>query len=154
MPQAAVLEKEPLQQSPRRFELPDLDTHGGWLVQRLVSAYRHLNDRQIAGWLRGLMYQNEFSFVYLPNSVGLARAIQPDILVPRVMIQEHFLWAKDPKDNQQVQEAASIYDWWKKWAVLKDAQLRLVGEHSDVPPALIEKKLGPLLERTQAFVRL
>src|SRR5262245_6892951 len=89
MAQAATVTKGPEfvieRANPRRFELPDLDRHGGWLVERLARAFfkttqsenalpaGQTNSSQLASFLKGVVYSNEFHFLYLDHAVGLAQ---------------------------------------------------------------------------------
>jgi hypothetical protein len=138
----------------RRFELPDIDRHGSWMMRRLIMAYPHLTERTAIGWLRNILYQNEFLFLYQDHSVALAQAVRPDALTPRTSIWEKFVWAQDPKNAEHQAEAALFYDHFLKWAGHQDAELIVVEEQSDVPHDLIKAALGKLLERRQIYARL
>lgn len=146
----AILEK-PTINTVRRFELPDLDRHGIWIVKRLLAAYPHLNERQLAGWLRGLIYSNEFLFLFQEHSVALAHAMRPDILTPRVMVYEKFVWAQTP---EYVPEAALFYARIKTWAQQQDAEQIIVEEQTDVPHEMIREHLGRINERRIMFARV
>jgi hypothetical protein len=135
----------------RRFELPDLDRHGGWMIKRLLTAYPHLNERQLAGWLRALIYNNEFLFLYQEHSVALAQTIRPDTLTPRTMVYEKFVWAQSP---DYISEAAFFYDRIKVWAQQQDAEQIIVEEQTDVPHEMIREHVGRILERKILYARL
>jgi|SRR5215475_9732825 len=146
----AIVEKAPAN-TVRRFELPDLDRHGGWIIKRLLNAYPHLNERQLAGWLRGLIYSNEFLFLFQEHSVALAHAVRPDILTPRTMVFEKFVWAQSP---EHVVEAAFFYERIKVWAKQQDAEQIIVEEQTDVPHEMIYKALGRVNERRIMYARV
>ena len=55
----------------RRFVLPDLDTHGHWLIPRLMAAYPQLSQRYLIGWIRNLLYDNSFLFLFQDHGVAL-----------------------------------------------------------------------------------
>jgi hypothetical protein len=135
----------------RRFELPDLDRHGIWLIRRLIAAYPHLQERQVLGWLRGLVYNNEYLFLAQEHSVALAQAVRPDALTPRTVVIEKFVWAQAP---EYVEEAARFYERLLVWAKQQDAEQIVVEEQTDVPHEMIRAKLGRLLERKQMYTRL
>jgi hypothetical protein len=135
----------------RRFEVPDVDRHGIWMIERLKTAYPHLDQRQMVGWLRGLVYNNEFLFLFQEHSVGLAQAVRPDPFTPTVVIWERFVWAQSP---EYVEEAAAFYERFAAWGKHKDASSIVVDEQTDVPNELIEKCLGELSERKQVYARL
>src|SRR5262245_649583 len=128
MPQAATVEK-PIREeiivpsALRRFELPDLDRHP-WILDRLLKAFPHLGQVQLIGWLRGILYQPEFHFVFQPNACGLAQVTREHTLVQAPILTERFVWAANPQDKQHVAEAAEIYGAFKKFA--KDKGIEVV----------------------------
>ena len=138
----------------RRFEIPDLARHGGWLMGRLTKAYPHLTDREIQGWLRALIYNNECRFLYQENSVGMAQVVLNHTMTPRPVITERFVFAENKDDPAHVAQAANFYDEFARWAKNKSADTILVEELSDVPHELIKERLGRLFTRQQTFARV
>ena len=140
---------------PRRFELPDLSQHGDWLLKRLLAKYKHLTEQQLAGWLRGIVYNNEFFFQYLPHAVALFQVERGHTLNPQPLIREHFVWALDSKNPEHVDEAAEFYASVLKWAKSQNAGIIIVEENSDVPSEIVKSKCGArVFTREQKFVRL
>lgn len=152
----AVAEKlEPVQDvTPRRFEMPDLARDGGWVLARLLKVYNHLNEQQMAGWLRGIIYHNEFLFLWLPNAVALAQVERGHTLSPRPLVREHFVWANDPQNPRHVAQAAQMYERIREWARQQNASVMIVGEQTDVSADVIGQLFGKVLERRQKFVRV
>ncbi len=151
-----VLERpvEAPQLSPRRFEVPDLSRDGGWVLQRLRKVYKHLNEQQLAGWLRGIVYNNEFLFLWLPNAVALAQVERSHTLSPAPVVREHFVWANDPKDPHHLGQATQMYERFREWAKQQDASTIIVAEQSDVPLETIQKMFERIGERKQKFVKV
>jgi hypothetical protein len=140
---------------PRRFELPDLSQHGGWILNRLAKVYRHLNEQQMAGWLRGIVYSNEFLFLYMPHSVALCQVERGHTLIPAPVVREHFVWAMDPANPAHVDEAAEFYTNIMRWARQQSAGTIIVENNSDVPHETVVKKCEKrVFTREEKFVRL
>ena len=138
----------------RRFEVPDIHYHGGWLIKRFVAAYPHISERQLPGWLQATVYNNEFLFLFQENSCALAQMLRPDPFTPKTVIYERFVWARDPKNQDHVAEAARFYERFKVWAAQHEASHIVVGEVTDVPREMIGAIMGKLLERRELFARL
>jgi hypothetical protein len=135
----------------RRFQVPDVERHGGWMAKRMAQAYPHLTERQVPGWLRAVVYMNEFLFLYQDHSVCLAQAMRPDPFNPKIVVWERFVWAEEAR---YAEEAAEFYARIKMWAIQQDVDTIVVGEQTDVPLEMIKAKLGKLLERRQTYVRV
>lgn len=140
----------------RRFELPDIDRHGVWLFERLKAIYPHLNDRSINGWLRSVLYSNEFKFLYQDNAVGLMQVVGAHTLAPVPIIEERFVFCRERENLNHIQEAAYFYADFRNWAKHHGAQVMTVGEFSDVPPDLIKERLDGvrLFNKETKFIRL
>ena len=155
----AVVEKEthlPPQSAPivRRLELADLSRHGGWLMKRLQAAFPHLTDREMNGWLRGIIYVNEFCFLYQENSVGLAQVISNSTLTPEPVMYERFVFCEDKDNPEHVAQAAVFYEEFGRFAKNKGIKTIIVEELTDVSHDLIKDKLGRLFTRQQVFARV
>lgn len=137
-----------------KFALPDLDRHAAWLLPRLRQAWPHLNERALIGWLRGLIYSNEFLFVTQPHAVALAQMIGSHTLSPKPIVQERFVWVEDRENKAWVNDAAAFYPRIKEWAKALGAEQVIVEEMSDVPHDLIAKAAGRVFKREQQFVRV
>lgn len=140
----------------RRFERPDLDRHGKWLLPRLLQAFPHLNERSAAGFLAGMIYNNEHLFLYQPHGVALAQIMSEHTLAPKPVIWERFVWAEDPKDAAQVEAASHFYSEIHRWAKGLRCEIIVVEELTDVPHEMVRKRLGRVfnLDRQQQFVRV
>lgn len=137
----------------RRFELPDLARHGGWLMDRLLKAYPHLTQRELQGWLRGLIYNNEFLFLYQDHSVACAQVVRPT-LSPKPVIQERFVFVETRGSAPHIDEASYFYEHMLRWAKAQGADTITVGELTDVPVEKIRDRIGRVYERKQLFARV
>jgi hypothetical protein len=138
----------------RRFQVPDLDRHQGWLLPRFKAAYPQVTDRERAGWLRGIIYQNEYLFLFQDSCVALFQVMRGHTLAPQAVIMEHFVWCED-KDNAEHQaQAANFYSEVQTWAKHQGAGTIIVEINSDVPHDMIKERLGRLFTRQEIFARL
>lgn len=138
----------------RKFQLPDLDRHGRWILPRMASAWPHLNERALVGFLRGILASNEFLFLYQPHGVALAQMIGTHTLSPKPIVQERFVWVEDRDDKEQIANAALFYDRIRDWAKSARVETVIVAELSDVPIDLIKERLGRIFNRQQQFARV
>lgn len=138
----------------RRFEEPDLCTHGAWIMKRLQERYPHQNDRALATYLRGLFASNEYLFLYQDHAVGLAQVVRMYTLESTAIVQERFVWAQDPKNALHIAAAASFYDEFHRWASSMQVSKIMVEEWSDVPHEKIREKLGRLFTMQSVFARV
>jgi len=158
MPDLKALEKVPpkVDEAPstRRFARPDLDTHGGWVMDRFIKCYPHVLPRNAAGWLTGLIYNNEVMFLYQPNAVGLAQVERAHTLAPHPLVREMFVFARTPG---HVKEASWMYVEFDRWAKQIGADTLIVGNgFSDVPVEMIGQRLGNrrVFTAQQRFVKV
>lgn len=136
----------------RRFQIPDMDRHGAWMIPRIIRAHPHLDNRTLIGWLRALVYNNECLFLYQPNSVALAQVERAHTLNPRPIVRERFVFAKDDK---HIDEAAAFYERFATWARQQNCETLIVCEQSDVPEDKVKKVLGGrLFTRPQLFAKV
>src|SRR5271170_808944 len=113
----AVREMAPV----RRFELADLSKHGPWLMKRFALAFPEVPERTVAGYLRGLLEQGEYMFLYQDHAVALAQLINlPGFKVTRA-VQERFVWVEDKTDKVQLESAADFYEHMKVFAKRREA---------------------------------
>lgn len=147
-PKAPVVREAP---ESRRFQIPDLDRHAGWVIPRLKRAYPHLDDRTLAGWLRGLVYNPEFLFLYQENACALAQVERAYTLNPRPIVKEHFVFCRN---EDAAEDAVWFYDEFKRWARNQDAEVIILSALSDVPKERIKSRFGRLFETPQIFARL
>ena len=138
----------------RRFQTPDLNRHGGWMIPRLLKAYPMLTEQRIAGWLNGLIYSNEFLFLYQDHGVALAQRFFPDALQPMPVTIEKFVFVENIEDAAQIANAALFYDEFLRWSKNQSIATIIVEELSDVPHDTIKERLGRLFTRQQTFARL
>lgn len=130
----------------RRFQDPDIDRHGMWLVPRLLAAYPHMNQRELLGWLRGIIASNEFLFLYQDHAVALFQALRVSPLRPDVMINEWFCFVEDKQNPEHLREAADFYSDAERWGRQQEAKTIVVETLTDVPHEQIKEKLGRLFE--------
>ena len=138
----------------RRFEVADLTTHGPWLLKRFMQKRPDLSEGQIAGWLRGRIYDNEHLFLYQDNAVAMAQLIHAPGLKMVKVVQEHFVWAKNREDKTQIDHAADFYDHMKAWAQRLGAERIIVCEDTDVPKSIIQQRLGRVYDTTVSHARV
>lgn len=135
----------------RRFEVPDLDRHRGWMIARLKATYPHLNDANLVGWIRNVIYSAEYLFLYQDNSVALFQVMSSHTLQPDPLVQERFVFCEDKENPAHVAQAAEFYVETAKWAKHQRASTVIVEEMSDVPHDMIKERIGRLLTRQQVF---
>jgi hypothetical protein len=138
---------------PRRFQMPDLNTHGGWMLPRLETAF-NMNERMAASWLRSLIYSNESLFLFHGVGVALAQVETINTLQPRPVVRERFVWLREPEDKEAQKQGAQFYDLFSAWAKNQNADIMIVQELTDIPPDLVKAKLGRIFIREQKFTRL
>lgn len=135
----------------RRFEVPDLDRHRGWMISRLKQTYQHLNDANLVGWIRNVIYSPEYLFLYQDNSVALFQVMSSHTLQPQPLVQERFVFCEDKEKPEHIEQAALFYVEALRWARHQGADPIIVEELSDVPHEQIKTSLGRLLTRQQVF---
>ena len=138
----------------RRFEMADLNTHGGWLLKSLQQAFPEMTETYVAGWLRGLLYSNEHLFLYQDNAVALAQTVSAPGIKSYKLIQEQFVWVEDKADKQQLEDAADFYIHFQVWAQRQGVERMIVMENSDVPKAKVEERLGRLFDTKVTHARV
>jgi hypothetical protein len=134
----------------RRFEIADLNKHGGWILKRLQQARPTLSDAQVMQWLRGVIYSKEFMFLYQEHGCALAQTVREETLEGTPIVRERFVFAEEGHAT----EAAEFYTSFLQWAKNQGVTTILVEEMTDVPHDLIKERLGRLFERKQVFARL
>ena len=134
----------------RRFELPDLTRHS-WILPRLLKAWPHLQERQVAGFLTGIIYSPDYLFLYQEHGVALATLINSNLRSPVPVVHEIFVLAED---EEHAPDAASFYDEFARWAKSQGAKVVVVEELTDVPHDLIAKKFKTVYETKQKHVKV
>lgn len=137
----------------RRFELADLSTHGPWLLKRFAALFPDMTENQIAGYLRGTLYNNEHLFLYQDHAVALAQIVSTPGIKPVKVVQERFVWVEDPKDKAQLEFAGDFYEHFKVWARRQGAERLIVCENTDVPKPLIEQHVGRIFDTKVSHAR-
>jgi hypothetical protein len=150
MAEAAAKKVEFPQVAMRRFEVPDLDRHGGWVMDRLLRAYPHRTARDLAGWLRGIIYSNEFLFLYQEHGVALATITKTHPLELKPFVQEIFVFVKEGHDR----EGVAFYDEFMRWGKNQGVDSIVVEAMSDVPHDMVKERMGRLFTRQVVFARL
>ena len=138
----------------RRFELADLSRHGPWLMKRFAAKLPDVQEQRIAGYLRGLVFDNEHMFLYQDHAVALAQMIHSPGIKTVKIVQERFVWVEDREDKQQLEFAADFYTHMKAWAKRMDAERIYVCEDTDVPKSLIEARVGRVFDAKISHVRV
>jgi len=138
----------------RRFEEADLNTHGSWVMKRLIDRYPHHNERFMATFLRGLIYSNEYLFLFQDHSVCLAQMVRTKTLDAMPVVQELFVWAEDKDNALYCLEAANFYDRMLEWAKGLGVKQIIVEEDSDVSHEKIKERMGRVYSAQIQFVRL
>jgi hypothetical protein len=153
MPNVAAVAGNPALAGPpatRRFEIADLQRHGGWIMRRLQKARPTLSEPQIMQWLRSVIYSNEHLFLYQEHGCALAQTVREETLDGRPMVRERFVFAEEG----HAEGAAEFYGHFLQWAKNQGVSIILVEEMTDVPHDAIKEKLGRLFERKQVFARV
>lgn len=138
----------------RRFELPDIDRHGSWFLPRFLKEFPHLNERAAIGFVKSILYSNEFLFLFQEKSVALFQSVASGGLENQEVIWERFVWLEEPNDAKQQQAAAQFYVRALKWAQQKAADVVHVECSSDVPRETIKNAAGRVFETQQFFLRV
>src|SRR5208282_1930681 len=133
---------EPLPVQIRRFYLAALTEQGTWILERLLKLYSNQNQRSIIGWLNGVIDNNEFLCLHMPDAVCFAERTTLDRLSGKMIIREIFVWCQDPDNALQQRNAAEFYSHMADWAKHQGIDKIIVCERSDVPIAAIREKFG------------
>lgn len=131
----------------RRFERPDIERHGQWLLPRVVETFRHLDERRAASFLINQLYANEFMFLYNDHAVGLAEIVPENIWQPQPVVWERFVFLQDKEDTRHIEEGADFYTEFARWAQMKRATTIVVEQATDVPREDIKRKLGRIFSQ-------
>ena len=135
----------------RRFYIADLTEQGQWIMDRLLKAYPNQNQRSVIGWLNGVIDQNEFLCLHMPNAVCFAQRFSPDSLSGKLVVREIFVWCQDPENALQVQNAAEFYSRMVDWAKHQGIDKVIVCERSDVPIAAVRERFGGRLHEIKTM---
>jgi len=138
----------------RRFEIADLSRHGPWLLKRFASKFPDMPEKAFAGYLNGLIVNNEHIFLYQDHAVALAQIVFSPGIKPTRAIQERFVWVESREDKEQLSDAADFYDQFKLEAKRRDVERIIVCEDSDVPKTLIEQRLGRVFDTRVSYARV
>ncbi len=138
----------------RRFELADLSRHGPWLLKRFAQLLPDVPEKNVAGYLSGMLRDNEHLFLYQDHAVALAQLIHSPGLKPSKIVQEKFVFVEDKNDKAQCEAAADFYTHMKQWGKRLDAERMFVCENTDVPKAMIEARLGRIFDTKISHVRV
>ena len=134
----------------RRFQLADLNQHGGWIIARLKKVYPHLVDSIIYGWLRSLIYSNEFLFLESDHGIALFQLDKANTLSPKPVVREQFVLAQEG----YAEEAGIFYEEVERWALSLGADTIIVEVVTDVPPTEVRKRLKKVFERQQKYAKI
>ena len=138
----------------RRFEIADLSRHGPWLLKRFAAKFPDMPEKGFAGYLNGLIVNNEHIFLYQDHAVALAQIVFSPGIKPTRAIQERFVWVESREDKEQLSDAADFYDQFKLEAKRRDVERIIVCEDSDVPKTLIEQRLGRVFDTRVSYARV
>ena len=123
-------------------------------MERLLKAYPNQNQRSVIGWLNGVIDNNEFLCLHMPNGVCFAERMSPDRLSGKMVVREIFVWCQDPENALQVRDATEFYSWMARWAKEQGIDKLIVCERSDVPIEEVRKKFTRLHEIKTMFARV
>lgn len=152
MAQAALKAAPADTQPSRRFQIPDLDTHGRWIIERLLKVYPHQTERNLIGFLRGIIADNGYLFLYQDCGVALATVAKTNPLLPKSHVEEIFVWVAP---GHQPDEGAVFYEDFSRWTKHHGLDLLIVEVASDVPHETIRTVLDKrLFERKVTFARV
>src|ERR1017187_9736944 len=131
MPNAAPVKGNAVASAPkvRRFEIADLNRHGGWIIKRLQQARPTLSDQQVMSWLKGIIYSNEYLFLYQEHGCACAQTVREETLGGAPVVRERFVFAEEGFQA----EAASFYSEFSQWAKHQGVTTMIVEEMTDVP---------------------
>lgn len=149
---AVKKDKEPLPQyTERRFQLPDLNQKGIWLVNALKERYNS-NEGELVNWLRSTVVTpgNEFLFIRTDHAVALAQCLR-EPLSSRPVVKEQFVLVDDEKF---MEEGGYLYACIKRWAENLHAYQCQVEVYTNVPRAMIKERLGDLYELPVVYCKL
>lgn len=149
MAQAAVKMAEPPAHI-RRFEVPDLHRHGQWIAKKLLKAYPNRKEKDLLGWLQGLVYTNGFQFLYQDHAVSLAQVVWASPLAASPIVKEIFVFCEEGHQR----DAVLLYDEMIRWAKNQGIDTLIVGELSDVPQEVYKEKFGRLTSKTVVYARV
>jgi hypothetical protein len=138
----------------RRFEPADLSRHGPWLLKRFAAIFPDLPEKYVAGYLSGLIFDNEHAFFYQDHAVALAQLVHSPGIKSVKIVQERFVWVEDRTNKDQLENAADFYGHIKVWGIRQSAERIIVCESSDVPKNLIEARLGRLFDTKITHARV
>ena len=145
---AQAADRRPARAPVRRHRQPRED------LKRLLAKFPDVNERYVAGYLSNLVYNNEHLFLYQPHAVALAQIVASPGIKPIKIIQERFVWVEDPKDKEQLENAADFYSEMKVWGRRQGAERIFACEDTDVPKVLIVARLGRLFDVTVSHARI
>lgn len=138
----------------RRFQRPDLDTHGPWLLPRFIAAYPQMDERRAASFLTSILTSNEHLFLCSEHGAALAQLFNGHSLVAKPVVYERFVWAKDPQNKVALAAIVQFYAHVQRWAKALSCETLVVEEMTDVPSDTIRAQLGRIFTREQRFVKL
>ncbi len=95
----------------RRFEPADLSKHGPWLLKRFAMVFPDLPEKYVAGYLSGLIFDNEHAFFYQDHAVALAQMVHSPGIKTVKVVQERFVWVEDIKNKDQLEKRLR----WRRW---------------------------------------
>jgi len=153
-PQEVIKPAEPIKI--RRFERPDLDQHGAWLLERLRTVYPGVTEMILYSRLMNILYNNEFLVLYQDDAVAVAQLVRGNSLNPRPSVHEWFVFVKNPADKAAIDRASAFYADFVRWGYAQDCEaIVLSSGMSDVPIEEARKHLGGRIhEKQQLFVPL
>lgn len=133
----------------RRFNLPDLNDMGTWLIERLRERYSHLDDRGIFGWLRGLSASSQDLFLRTDHAVIMAQIVHEGIS-PIPTVYERFALC----EPEHEQELLSLYDDLYRWAKNLGSKEIVVAEFSDLKKPQIMSRLGNAVVKERLIIKV
>lgn len=110
--------------SVRRFGLPDLQTHGLWLYEKLQKRFPHVAQSHLTAWICGAIETNQFFFICTDKAVGMAQANHRP-LEPVPFVDVVFVESIDAADRSH---EPAIYRDMTRWGKSMNASELNYGE--------------------------
>ena len=137
-----------------RFSPVDLSDKAAWILKKLKVLYPAKSEVVLANWLRMMANRNDCLFIRTPNAVALAEVVVLNAMDEHPVIFERFVWCEDRQDHLHIEEAATLYNEFKRWARSMGVEKIIVNQFSDVPREQIKEVLGRLNTEQLSFARV
>jgi hypothetical protein len=138
----------------RRFSPADLTDKAGWVLIKLGLLYPRKSEQTLANWLRMLANRNDCLFIRTDHAVALAEVVVLNLMDDHPVIYERFVWCENRQDINHIDEAAKLYEEFKRWAKSMSVEKIIVNQSSDVPKERIKEVFRRLHTEETSFARV